>query len=67
MNMQRRDFLLSVIVAAAVTPSLGQEVAPAAVTPGSGAPSIASIPDFSGTWAHPFLNALSRRYRGPVR
>jgi hypothetical protein len=54
MNAPRWEFLLSVtLVAAAVTPSLGQDVAPT-VGPGgtSDIQSGASIPDFSGIWAH---------------
>jgi hypothetical protein len=56
---KKQDFLLSLIVAtAAMTPALRQDVAAEAGTASSSAPSIASIPDFSGTWAHPFLNGL---------
>jgi hypothetical protein len=65
MNMKGREFLLLVIVAAAImTPALGQDVAPAAAA-GTTARSIASIPDFSGTWAHPFLNGLEPPLSGP--
>jgi hypothetical protein len=65
MHMRGRNFLLSVIVAtAAVAPALGQDVAPAA-GPSTSARSIASIPDFSGTWAHPFLNGLEPPLSGP--
>jgi hypothetical protein len=54
MNAPRWDFLLSVIVtAAAATPALGQDVAPAVGPAGtSGIQSGASIPDLSGIWAH---------------
>jgi hypothetical protein len=51
MNVRRRDFLLCVaLVAAAAMPARGQviEVGPA----GNGTPATASIPDFSGIWAH---------------
>jgi hypothetical protein len=66
MNMEGREFLLSVIVAAAVvTPALGQDVAPAAGAASASARSIASILDFSGTWAHPFLNGLEPPLSGP--
>jgi len=65
MNLWRRDFLLLVTLAgAAATPAWGQLAAPS-VRPAGGA---ASIPDFSGIWAHPglgFENPLSGP--GPVR
>src|SRR5262252_6852284 len=50
----RWDFLLSVTLAAVVvTPALGQDVAPAVgTTSAGGTKSAASIPDFSGIWAH---------------
>ena len=54
MNAQRRDFRLLVTLvalAAAAMPAWGQ-VAPAVRPIGSGTQSAASIPDFSGTWAH---------------
>jgi hypothetical protein len=54
MNAPRWEFLLLVtLAAAAATPALGQDVAPA-VGPAStsGIQSGASIPDFSGIWAH---------------
>jgi hypothetical protein len=67
MHVRGRDFLLSVIVAtAAMTPALGQDVAPAAGA-SSSARSIASVADFSGMWAHPFLNGLEPPLSGPVR
>jgi len=53
-NAQRRDFRLLVTLvalAAAAMPAWGQ-VAPAVRPIGSGTQSAASIPDFSGTWAH---------------
>jgi hypothetical protein len=48
MNAQRHSLLL----AAAVTLALGAQFAPAATPANSGAPSAASIPDFSGIWRH---------------
>jgi hypothetical protein len=48
--MRRRDFLL--LAAAAAMAAWGQAVIPAIVPAGSGAQSAASIPDFSGIWAH---------------
>src|SRR6516164_2100909 len=66
MNRKGRESLLLVIVAVAVmTPASGQDVAPAAETANTSARNIASIPDFSGTWAHPFLNALEPPLSGP--
>jgi soluble P-type ATPase len=57
MNLQRRQILLVVAVAvatAAATPVLGQTPAPAARAPAT-TRNAASIPDFSGIWAHPML------------
>ena len=53
MNTQRRDFrlLVTLALAAAAMPAWGQ-VAPAVGPIGSGTQNAASIPDFSGTWAH---------------
>jgi hypothetical protein len=54
MNLQRRDFLLAVtLAAAAATPAFGQAVAPTVGPADSaGTHSAASIPDFSGMWVH---------------
>src|SRR6202521_2532137 len=53
MNLQRRDLLLAVSLAAAVaTPAFGQAAAPAAGPGNSGKESAAPIPDFSGIWLH---------------
>src|SRR5258706_8250461 len=61
--MQRRDFLLSVTLAAlALTPALGQAAAPPAR---SAAPSAASMPDFSGIWTHPFWPGFDPPLSGP--
>ncbi len=69
MNLQRRDFLLLVTLAvAAAAPARGQTAAPAAGPARSATQSAASIPDFSGIWAHPglgFENPISGP--GPVR
>src|ERR1700704_6471447 len=52
MKVHRRGFFFMVkLVAAAATPALGQTVAPA-IGANSGTQSAASIPDFSGIWAH---------------
>jgi hypothetical protein len=66
MNMKGREFILSMIVTAAVmTTALGQDVRPAVGAASTNARTIASIPDFSGTWAHPFLNGLEPPLSGP--
>jgi hypothetical protein len=70
MSARRRDFLLLVtLAAAAATPAFGQTVAPAVVPAARIEPSAASIPDFSGRWAHPFLTGFEppRSGPGPVR
>ena len=68
MNLQRRQILLVVAVAtAAATPVLGQTPAPAARAPAT-TRNAASIPDFSGIWAHPALGFESPvSGPGPVR
>ena len=66
MNVQRRDFLLLVtLAAAAATPAFGQAAAPAVGPTGSGAQSAASIPDFSGIWGHPYLPGFEPPVSGP--
>jgi hypothetical protein len=54
MGVQRRRFLLLARLAgaAAATPAWAQTAAPALEPAGSATPSAASIPDFSGIWAH---------------
>jgi hypothetical protein len=81
MNTHRRDFPLFVtLVAAAVTPALGQAVPPVVGPTSTGTSNAASIPDFSGIWSHnslpgfeppasgagPVVNK-SRRREGPQR
>ena len=62
--MQRRELLFWVtLVAVAATPGFSQ---PVAVGPaGRIAQSPASIPDFSGLWAHPFLTGFEPPASGP--
>src|ERR1700681_4028676 len=63
---RHRDFLLLVtLAAAAATPALGQDVAPRAGPASSGTQSVASIPDFSGIWAHPTLPGFEPPASGP--
>jgi hypothetical protein len=66
MNMRLRSFLLLVITASAIsTPARAQIVAPAAGSPQGVAQGAASIPDFSGTWAHPYLTGFEPPASGP--
>jgi hypothetical protein len=51
MNARRDLPVLAILTAAFAAPASGQTAAPAAATPA--APNAASIPDFSGAWAHP--------------
>src|SRR5450755_2150275 len=65
MNLQRRDFLLVVILATAVaTPALAQTVT-SGVAPASGATSAVSIPDFTGSWNHPAFPWFEPPASGP--
>jgi hypothetical protein len=66
MSARQRDFLLLVtLMAAAATPALGQTVALAVGSATSGTQSAASIPDFSGIWAHPYLTGFEPPASGP--
>src|SRR5467141_3986144 len=66
MSVQRRDFLLlATIVSAISTSAWTQAVSPAAAPAGSGARNAASMPDFSGTWAHPYLTGFEPPASGP--
>jgi hypothetical protein len=58
MNVQRRNFLfvVTLVGAAAVTPTLGQDVAPAVGLTDSRAQSAASIPDLSGIWGRNWID-----------
>jgi hypothetical protein len=66
----RQDFLLLAALAiATATPAFAQTVAPAVaqtVAPAAGGKqSAASIPDFSGIWAHPYLTGFEPPPSGP--
>jgi len=64
MNIEGRDFLLLAALAAAATPSWGQAAGQAS----SGTPSVASTPDLSGAWTHPYVGfELPLSGPGPVR
>jgi len=66
MNARRRNFLLFVALAAtAATPAFAQKAAPAAAPGGGAAHGAASIPDFSGIWAHPYLTGFEPPASGP--
>ena len=63
MNLQRRDFLLLVTLAAATTmPAWGQAIEQT----GSSAQSAASIPDFSGIWARLSFPGFEPLASGPT-
>ncbi len=67
MTLQRRDFLLVVILAAAAaTPAFGQAVAPTVAPANSGKESAASIPDFSGMWVHGSIPGFEPLPSGPT-
>jgi hypothetical protein len=66
MKFRRRDFLLAVTLAGmAAGPAWGQSIAPSVRPSDSGAQSAASVPDFSGTWAHPYLTGFEPPASGP--
>ncbi len=66
MYLQRRDFLLSVIVASAISAQAFAQAGPQAAEPaGSATRSAAAIPDFSGIWAHPYLTGFEPPASGP--
>jgi hypothetical protein len=66
MNVCRDLLLVMTLTTAAAAPATSQTAAPAAVMPA--APSAASIPDFSGAWAHPGLGfGPQLSGPGPVR
>ena len=66
MIVELRDFILLVTMVAAIsTAAWAQEVSPAARPTGSDARRAASIPDFSGTWAHPYLTGFEPPASGP--
>ena len=60
--MQRRKFLFLVTLAAAAAPGLGQAVAPAE----SRTNGTASVPNFSGVWAHTSITGFEPLASGPT-
>jgi len=68
MGVRRRDFLLLATLAAtaaSVTAAFGQAVTPAVGPTGSSAQSAASMPDYSGTWSHPYWPGFEPPASGP--
>jgi hypothetical protein len=65
MGVQQRRFVLLAALAAAATPAFGQAITPPARTAGSGPQGAASIPDFSGIWAHPSFPGFEPPASGP--
>jgi hypothetical protein len=66
MRTRRRDcLLLAALAIAATTPAVAQPVAPAVGPAAGGKQSAASIPDFSGIWAHPYLTGFEPPPSGP--
>jgi hypothetical protein len=67
MSARPREILLSVtLAAAAAIPALGQTADPPVVgSAQSGTRKAASIPDFSGIWAHPYLPGFEPPATGP--
>ena len=62
----QRYFLLSVtLVAAATTPALAQSASPKVGVGSSDAQSVASSPDFSGMWVHPYFPGFEPPASGP--
>jgi hypothetical protein len=69
MNVQRRDFLLLakfslVATVSMILPPAWAQTAPPAVL-GNEARGVASKPDFSGIWAHPYLTGFEPPASGP--
>src|SRR5262245_31744650 len=65
-GMKRRDFLLFMtMLSAIVTSAWAQSAAPTTGPTGSNTRSAASIPDFSGVWAHPYLTGFEPPASGP--
>jgi hypothetical protein len=66
MSARRQDFILSLMLAAAAAmPALGQTGVRSVGSAPSGTQTAASIPDFSGIWAHPYLPGFEPPATGP--
>src|ERR1700688_805682 len=64
MMVRPRGCLLWAMLAAA-TPALGQTAAPPVGPAARTAPDVASIPNLSGRWAHPYLTGFEPPRSGP--
>src|ERR1700674_961674 len=65
-TMRARDcLLLAALAMSAATPAVAQPVAPAVTPAADGKQSAASVPDFSGIWAHPYLTGFEPPLSGP--
>ena len=64
MSVRQHSLLSAMLAATTLTPVLAQGVAPGAGRPDS-AQVTASVPDFSGAWAHSSLNGLEQPLSGP--
>src|SRR3984957_19524960 len=65
MNRRLPLFSLVLLVVTAVLPAFGQDAAPPARLAESDARSAATIPDFSGVWAHPYFPGFEPPPSGP--
>jgi hypothetical protein len=65
MKVQRRNFLLLVMLATAAAPAFAQTVVPTAGSAGRATQSAASIPDFSGVWHRWLRPGLGPPASGP--
>src|SRR6266581_8391051 len=65
MNVRLALFWLGLLMAAAVPVAFGQDTAPTARGAGSDARSAATMPDFSGVWAHPYFPGFEPPVSGP--
>src|SRR6266545_7316984 len=65
MNVRLALFWLGLLMAAAVPVAFGQDTAPTARGAESDARSAATMPDFSGVWAHPYFPGFEPPASGP--
>ena len=65
MNRRLPLFSLVLLVVTAVLPAFGQDAAPPARLAETDARSAATIPDFSGVWAHPYFPGFEPPAAGP--
>ena len=65
MNVRGNLLLLVTVAATAATPVAGQDVAAPVRAAGTVTQSAASVPDFSGMWAHPYNPGFELPVSGP--